>query len=141
MSRFNNPYRQASRAQGPRPSHAFIALHRCVESLARLTGESFVEIFAQLELQYGFSREPHSWPGAEQIRLASRQIRLRREHYLATLGRLMAERRQQKRSGQRHFAGSPLEMLEEKRRLQNQNWPAVGCWGWKLRRNEAPGAS
>lgn len=131
MSRFQNPYRLASHAQEPRPSHAFIALHRCVESLARLTGESFTSIFDRVAVQHGFSRLPENWPGAEQIRLASRQISRWRDEYLKNLSLLVAERRAQKKSGRRHFARTQLELLEQKRRLQNQAWPEVGNWGWR----------
>lgn len=113
-------------------SYAWIALHRCIEANARLTGERFSEIFARLGAEYGFSREPAAWPDAARMRLAVTQLQRERDAYLAELNARIAARRAEKRLGKRHNRDTRLAELL--RRKGAHVAPQVGCWGWRLRR-------
>ncbi|MGB1014807.1 MAG: hypothetical protein ACPG4T_11785, partial [Nannocystaceae bacterium] len=74
MSSFHGCARLALGASGKRPSHAWIALHRCVEALARQTGEPFTSIFDRIGRAHGFGRAPARWPNATQIRAAAADL-------------------------------------------------------------------
>ena len=130
MSGFNVCIRVALSATGPKPSHAWMAQHRCVEALARLTGEPFTEIMHRLGRTHGFSRARSSWPSAERIRDAAAQLQEERSAWLDTYDRLAAESRERKRRGDRRGVAA-LEQMEAARQVHNSLQPRVGYWGWR----------
>lgn len=129
MSKFS---RCAHTVMSDTPSYAWIALHRCIEANARLTGERFSNIFARVGAEYGFGRQPAAWPDAARMRLAVAQLQRERDAYLKELNARIAARRAEKQAGQRHNRDQRLtEMLNLK---GAHIVPQVGCWGWRLRR-------
>lgn len=131
MACFRGCARRALAAAGDRPSHAWIALHHCVESLARLTGEPFTKIFARLEAAHNFGRQPARWPSAAQIRAAAADLVAEHQAYLARYNALVARRRDEKKAGFRHRRYGELERLEAIRQAHNHALPKVGYWGWR----------
>lgn len=131
MGKFNVCARVA-RAGGHRPSHAWIALHRCVEANARLTGEPFEAIFTRLEQAHGFGRDPDRWPDAGRIRAAVDQLQVERDAFLAELDARAEIRRAEKRAGQRENGDERLRQMCA--RQQAHSVPTVGYWGWRGRR-------
>lgn len=131
MGKFNVCLRVARRA-GPRPSHAWIALHRCIEAQARLTGEAFRSIFDRLAAAHGFGRGPGEWPSGPQIRAAAEALALERARFLAELHAREAARRLEKRRGLRD--NRDLRLAEIARRQAAHAVPEVGPWGWRRRR-------
>ncbi len=130
MSRF----RVSARVVTGAGSYAWIAFHRCVEALSRLTGESFTDLFERVAAKHAFGRAPADWPNDKQLLAAQRDIAGERTAYLARLRTLIARRRQEKRRGIRHRRDSELEQLEALRRAHNDAMPRVGYWGWRARR-------
>lgn len=138
MGSFKVCARRVAATQGSRPSHAFIAFHWCLESLSRLTGEPFGELFARVGGRHGFAREPERWPTASQLRAAILDLISERQAYLLLYRDLVAQRKAQKAQGRRIGPAGPLDELEHRRRRHNQSAPRVGCWGWKCRRCAIP---
>ena len=127
MGKFNVCYKVAT---GTEASYAWIALHRCVEANARLTGETFRSIFSRLEETHGFSRENLSqWPDLSQIHAAAEQLRGERNAWLQEWNELIAQRRIEKQSGQRQLSHGRLKELSLKQ--QSHSVPFMGCWGWR----------
>ena len=133
MSRFNVCYRYVASCESPRPSHAFIDFHWCVEAMARLTGEPFASIFERLGKKHGFGRRRSQWPNAEQLRAAVEDLRNEREEYLKRLRILQQERRRAKRFGRPYKRGE-LEEMEARRARHNNAMPSPGYWGWRALR-------
>ena len=129
MSRFGSNVKLA-RCRGV--SYAWIGLHRCVESLANLTGEPFRAIFARLEAAHGFSRTDRSrWPDLRQIHAAADQVAAEHAAWMDELRVLIAERKAQKRAGRRHRRDGRLEEMQR----QGGAVPRVGGpWAWRKRR-------
>jgi hypothetical protein len=131
MGKFNVCARVA-RAGGHPPSHAWIALHRCVEANARLTGEPFGVIFARLERAHRFGRAPDRWPDAACIRVAVDRLQAERDAFLAELNARAQARRAEKRAGLRENRDARLTQLCEQQAAHHV--PTVGYWGWRRRR-------
>ena len=135
MSNFNSCYRELKRLAEFSPSHAWIYLHWCVESYARLTGQTFTALFSELEEKFGFHREiQRKWPSAEQILKAADYLNQERTIFLENYNRLIAERKKQKKSGIRHQINDELNQISHKQ--QAAIFPKVGIWGWKKLREE-----
>lgn len=113
-------------------SYAWIALHRCVEANARLTGERFGSIFARLSVAHGFGRAPADWPDIGRMRLAVRQLQREREAWLTERKAREAARRADKRAGKR--INDDVRLTEMRARQGGHIVPRVGCWGWRMRR-------
>ena len=137
MSRFKVCARTALGASGPRPSHAWIALLRCVEALARLTGEPYREILARLGQRHGFGSSPSAWPSAAQIRAAASDLVEEREAHLSEYRALVAARKARKARGDRR-GGGRLAELEARHEAHNLRQPRVGYWGWRALREGMP---
>ena len=61
MSKFNCSYRLVVKfAKMGATSHAWIALHRCVEACASTKGQSFQATFEVLEAKFTFERKNNS---------------------------------------------------------------------------------
>jgi hypothetical protein len=76
--------------KGNSPSHAFIALHRCVEANARLTGEKFSSIFNRLEELYNFNRkEEVFWPSLNQMSDCVDLLEFERNIFLDEMNKLI----------------------------------------------------
>lgn len=135
MSSFNSCYRELKRFAAFSPSHAWIYLHWCVESYARLTGQTFTAVFAELEEMFGFQREiKRNWPSAEQILKAADYLNQERTIFLENYNRLIAERKKQKKAGVRHPLNDELDLIARKQ--QAAIFPEVGIWGWKKLRKK-----
>lgn len=137
MSRFRVCARWALHATDPHPSHAFIALLRCVEALARLTGEPYSAIVERLGAVHGFGTSPRAWPRAAQIRAAAAQLVEEREAWLADYRAHVAARKARKALGDRR-RGGPLASLEQRRERHNARCPHVGYWGWRALQEGPP---
>ncbi len=133
MSRFTVCARLALQAADPHPSHAWIALLRCIEGLARLTGEPYSAILERLGALHRFGSSPGAWPRAAQIRAAATQLVEEREAWLARHRALVAARKARKALGDRR-RGEPLASLERRRNQHNARCPQVGYWGWRALR-------
>ena len=82
---------------GASPSHMWIELHRLVEALCRTLGRPFDEVFADLELRFGFSRAVRSrWPGIEVMQAAAEWMQTLREAHLTERRAWSAARRRAK---------------------------------------------
>ena len=111
-------------------SYAWIALHRCVEANARLTGEPFTAIFDRLEHRHNFKRtDLKRWPNLQQIQAAAATLQAERDNWLAEWNRLVVARKIEKRAGKRHRRNGRLEELV--RRQREHKVPSVGAWGWR----------
>ena len=111
-------------------SHAWIGLHRCVESNARLTGETFNSIFYRIEETFSFKRtDKNLWPNLAQIREAAWQLKKERKLYLDELQILVEKRKVEKKHGKRENTDSRLNLMCEER--NQHHIPRVGFWGWK----------
>lgn len=140
VSRFRVCARTALGASGPRPSHAWIALLRCIEALSRLTGEPYREILARLGQRYGFGSSRSAWPDAAQIRAAAEDLVAEREVYLSEYRALVAERKARKARGDRRRGGR-LAQFEARHNTHNLHQPRVGYWGWRALREGMPALS
>lgn len=132
MGKFNVCIRVAL---GDKPSYAWIALHRCVEANARLTGETFTSIFKRLEDRYKFKREVSSkWPSIKQINDCAIQLKLERTNWLTEMNELIEERKREKKRGAR--SNTNRRLAEMARCQREYNPPHVGIWGWKRMRGK-----
>ncbi|MEM7154062.1 MAG: hypothetical protein AAF799_14525 [Myxococcota bacterium] len=130
MAKFNVCARRILVGTAVASSYDWIDFHRCVEGLARLTGEPFTAVFARLEKQHGFGRRPGSWPDGSTLRAATRQLVEEREAWLARYRAFVEQRRREKKQGLRHRRREPLEELEASRRQHAAFRPRLGYWGW-----------
>ena len=130
MGSFKSSYKTA---MGKSVSHAWIALHRCVEANARLTGENFSSIFARLEETFAFKRtEKAEWPNLLQIQEAGKQLKKERERFLQELNELVKKRKIEKKQGKRENKNLNLKEIVDN---QSQHQiPKVGFWGWRKKR-------
>jgi len=121
--------------KGKSPSHAFIALHRCVEANARLSGETFSSIFTRLEKLYGFNRKEKSlWPLLKQMSDSVDLLEKERNIFLDEMNKLIKKRRIEKKNGIRQFKENKLNKIAKQQ--NNHSIPKLGFWGWrKLREN------
>ena len=120
---------------GKSVSHAWIALHRCVEANARLTGEPFRSIFSRLESLFSFKRtDTERWPDLDRIRAAAKQLERERNLFLEEYNALIDKRKREKRQGKRLFEKGTLRELCE--RQNKHNVPKVGFWGWRAIRDK-----
>ncbi|MDF1548734.1 MAG: hypothetical protein P1P88_13000 [Bacteroidales bacterium] len=114
-------------------SHTWIALHRCVEANARLTGETFTSIFSRLEAAFLFKRtEKTEWPDLTQIQEAARQLGRERKLFLDELNALIQQRKREKKYGKRENSGFRLDEIYNKQ--SHCKIPKVGYWGWRKKR-------
>jgi hypothetical protein len=134
VSRFTVSARRALQAEEPSPSHAFIALLRCIEALSRLTGEPYSAILERVAAMHRFGTSPGAWPRAIQIRAAASQLVAEREAWLGHYRTLVAARKLRKSLGDRR-RGGPLGALEQARERHNARSPHVGYWGWRALRD------
>ena len=115
---------------GKSVSHAWIALHRCVETNARLTGETFNSIFTRLEEVFSFNRtEKALWPRLLQIHEAAKQLKNERQLFLDELNALVQERKFEKQQGKRKNKSLRLKEICDKQ--SRHQIPKVGFWGWR----------
>ena len=132
-STFGNSF--ARIRDGRSPSHMWIQLHWLVEAFCRTSGRPFREVFAELELRFGFSRSVRSrWPGVETMRAAAQWLHTLREAQLSERREWIAGQRRIKASSDRHSAPAGLREAEARSRAHAATLPEVGCWGWKQRR-------
>jgi len=127
MGKFNSSYKTA---MGKSVSHAWIALHRCVEANARLTGEGFCAIFARLEVEFSFMRtEKESFPNLYQIQEAAMLLKKERKMFVDELKMLEQERKIEKKEGKRKNNIRRLKQICEKQ--SKHKIPSLGFWGWR----------
>jgi hypothetical protein len=120
---------------GGSPSHMWIHFHWLVEAYCRTSGRSFREVFAELELRFGFSRRVRSrWPGVETMRAAAEWLHTLRDAHLAERRDWIAGQRRAKAASDRHSAPAGLREAEARSRAHAASLPALGCWGWRRRR-------
>ncbi len=113
----------------------WIQLHFLVEAFCRTSGRPFREVFTELELRFGFSRRvPSRWPGVETMQAAAEWLHALREAQLAERRAWIAGQRRAKKSSDRHSVPAGLREAEARARAHAASVPAVGCWGWKRRR-------
>lgn len=124
---FNVSYRWAKNSS---VSHTWIALHRCVESNAQLTGEPFSSIFSRLEKAHGFSRSnSKEWPGLAQIHAAADQLKHERTAWKKELSALIKQRKVEKQKGIRQLPEGRLkEMTQQQNRYVHR---PLGYFGWR----------
>lgn len=97
MSKFNYSYKLIPKSD---VSHAWIHLHRCVESYARSTGETFSNIFERIEKKFKFERtDPRKWPDINQILQSADFLKTERDEFLKELNQLIGERKEEKKKG------------------------------------------
>lgn len=134
MSKFNRCYSLViDYASHDYTSHAWIALHRCVEALARTKGETFNSTFEDLEKIFSFERQDKDkWPSAETIANCAMYMKSQRTLFLQELHTEIQQRKTEKQQGKRNSSNSRFLALCHQ---QNKHTPPqVGYWGWqKLR--------
>ncbi len=133
MSKFASSYKLAiGYARGNDASHCWIALHRCVEALARSKGQSFNSIFEHLEKQFFFKRKNKAqWPSIENMLMAAYYLKAERDIFLETLNFETKIRKIEKKQGKRWSQNK--EFLELSHQQNAYKQPRVGYWGWKNR--------
>ena len=120
---------------GASPSHMWIELHRLVEASCRTLGRPFNDVFADLELRFGFSRAVCSrWPGIEVMQAAAEWMQTLREAHLTERRAWSAALRRAKAASDRHSVPAGLREAEARSRTYASTVPTVGYWGWKQKR-------
>ncbi len=135
MSKFNCSYRLVLRfANNYFASHAWIALHRCVEALAYTKGEKFNDIFEVLEKEFHFERkDKNKFPNAETILKCANFLKNERDIFLEKMNVLIQKRKIEKKQGKR--ISNNKEFLSFFHKKGNYSQPKVGFWGWEKLRN------
>lgn len=135
MSKFNCSYRLVLRFANNRlTSHAWIALHRCVEALAHTKGEKFSNIFEVLEAAFHFERkDKNKFPNAETILKCANFLKNERDVFLEKMNILIQNRKIEKKQGKR--ISNNKEFLKICHQQNSYIQPKVGFWGWEKLRN------
>ncbi len=111
-------------------SHAWIHLHRCVEALARTTGETYSSIFARIEKEFKFDRKhPHKWPDLQKIILIAKKLKDERDSSIQRLNTLIDERKNEKILGK--CTSTNMEFLQITKMQAQYIQPKMKPWGWK----------
>ncbi|MFO0573097.1 MAG: hypothetical protein U1A78_03795 [Polyangia bacterium] len=129
---FNNTLGRIRRSRSA--SHAWIDLHRLVESFSVLCGQRFDEVFYGLEREHGFHRYPGRWPALPTIRAAAETLAAARAERLRALALWIAEAKARKRAGRRTDPPAELQEHERAAREVSHRRPRLGPWGWKRQR-------
>lgn len=115
-------------------SHAWIELHRLVESYSVLCGRRFDEVFHILEREHRFQRYPGRWPSLPTIQAAAETLAVARARLLRERELLIAETKARKRAGRRTDAPEELRAQEQAMYEAGSRRPWVGPWGWRRQR-------
>lgn len=131
MGKFNCSYRLVLKyAKYNDASHAWIALHRCVEAFAHTKGEKFNHIFKVLEKEFYFEREDkNNFPNAKTIEKCAIYLKTERDIFLEKLNFEIQKRKIEKKQGKRKSNNKEFLALCHKK--GNYTQPKVGFWGWK----------
>ena len=129
MSKFKCSYRLVEKfAKMGSTSHAWIALHRCVEACASTKGQSFQATFEVLEAKFTFERKNNSLDIQTILRCAS-FLKEDRHSFLEKLNREIVIRKMEKKAGKRLSSNSAF--LEICHAQNTYKKPKVGFWGWR----------
>lgn len=136
MSKFNCSYKLVIKYTSTHStSNAWIALHRCVEALARTKGVSFNHIFEVLETTFLFERKhKHNFPNADTIKKSAKYLKLERNIFLEKVNAEIKIRIIEKELGKR--TSSNQTFLAICQQQNNYKQPRVGYWGWEKLRQE-----
>ena len=130
MGQFNYCYKLILKSD---VSHAWIHLHRCVEALARTTGESYNNIFSRIENEFKFSRtNKRQWPDITTITAAANYLKIERDTFLIVLNNCIAERKKEKKNGIRYAQNEQFILINKKQ--QAYIHIKMRPYGWRKRR-------
>jgi hypothetical protein len=135
MGKFNCSYRFVlRRTKYNDTSHAWIALHRCVEAFAHTKGETFNSIFNILEKEFNFERKnKNNFPDAKTIEKCAVYLKAERDIFLEKMNFEIQNRKIEKKQGKRKSNNKEFLALCHKKGSYMQ--PKVGFWGWEKLRN------
>jgi hypothetical protein len=136
MSKFNCSYKSVLKFTNNHSiSHAWIALHRCVEALAHTKGEAFNNIFEFLEKEFLFERKnKDKLPTPETIIKCVEYLKIERDIFLEKLNIEIQKRKIEKKQGKRNSTENFFLGICHKQ--TNYTQPKVGFWGWRTLRNK-----
>ena len=132
MARFRVVARHVLGSEEATSGHVWMAFHRCVEAMSRLSGETFTALFARLGAAHGFRRQPP--PPVAPLQAAVRDLIGERAALLTARAQFIAQRRREKAAGRRQARAEALDALEARHRQLTAQQPLVGYWGWAKRR-------
>jgi hypothetical protein len=133
LSKFSSHYRVLMNSDA---SHAWVHLHRCVETYSRTTRETFNSIFNRIEKEFNIDRSiRHKWPTLSQMHVIAAKLKKEREDYLIRMMKLIKERREEKKAGKRNSTNTKFIELTHKQ--TNHESSKKKFWYWRDERNDS----
>jgi len=114
-------------------SHAWVHLHRCVESLGRTTGENYSSIFTRVEKVFKFDRtNPQKLLDLQTIQKIAQHLKQERDFFLQELNKHIEVRINEKKKGLRFSSNE--QFIKIIKQQQSYKPEKMRPFGWRENR-------